>query len=68
MVKLEHYAKNKSIKNRHAALIKEIEIHGIGEVIYTLRQMYVEDDHHRQVLNNDRKWLYAKHIADNTEE
>lgn len=57
MVKLEIYHKNENIKKRHTALEKEIATHGIGEVVYTLRQMYMEAYTHRQVLKNDRKWV-----------
>jgi hypothetical protein len=56
-VKLKQYSKKKSIGTRHKALLKEVEEHGLGDVVLALRNMYIQAYTHRGVLKNDLKWL-----------
>jgi hypothetical protein len=53
--------KKKSINARRKALLKNVEEHGIGEVVLALRNMYIQAYEGRGKLKNDLKWLTKEH-------
>lgn len=57
VVKLTHYDKKKSVTTRHNALRKDVEEHGLGEVILALRNKYVNAFVGRGKLKADIKWV-----------